>query len=52
MKWKRPTGTIIETSDNKDIREYAAENNWKEVKNGKRKPNSQSIPTENSSTSK
>ncbi len=52
MKWKRPTGTTIETSDNKDIRAYAKENDWKEVKNGNRKPSGQSVSTKNPSTSK
>ena len=38
VKWMRPTGNPIETRDTPEIREYAAENDWKEVKpRGRRK---------------
>jgi hypothetical protein len=38
IKWKRPSGSELETRDTDEIREYAAQHGWKEVKKTKPKP--------------
>lgn len=38
IKWMRPSGNEIETRDTDEIREYASEQGWKEVKPRGRKP--------------
>ena len=44
IKWKRPSGRIIETNDSDAIIEYAAENGWELVKEEEPKPEQKPKP--------
>ena len=56
IKWTRPSGSILETNDNADIRAYARINGWQEikevVKNGNSRAGSEGVTPKNSGTSK